>query len=220
MSPTRVGDHLPDVLARARSTAAQRAQGPIPTPTRHGRHGRPSRLNQTLIDRIADLVRDGTTYKDAAASVGVPRATFFSWKARGERARQEAEATGAVSQGERIYVDFLDSLEGARGEALAAVAVELHRLALGQSVAEIEVVYDEETDEETARVLRFAPPHERAMEFYLERSDPKNWAKRIEVSGPDQSAIPVEVEVSARESIRKRLGQVGKRLLPDESEAS
>lgn len=218
--PTRVGDHLPDVLAQARSTAAQRARGPIPTPKRHPRPGRPTRLNQGLIDRIADLARDGATYKDAAAAVGVPRATFFSWKARGERARQEAEATGAVPQGERIYVDFLDSLEGARGEALASVATELHRLALGQSVAEIEVVYDEETGDEEARVLRFAPPHERAMEFFLERLDPKNWAKRIEVSGPDESAIPVEVEVSARESIRKRLGQVGKRLLPEDAETA
>ncbi len=214
---TRLGDHLPDVLARTRQTAASRARGPIPAPERHPRRGRPSRLNQVLIDRIADLVRDGATYKDAAASVGVPIATFHSWKARADRARQEAEATGMVPQGERVYVDFLDALEGARGEALSSVAVELHRLALGQSVAEIEVIEDEETGEERATVLRFAPPHERAMEFFLERSDPANWAKRIEVSGPDQSAIPIEVEVSARESIAKRLGQVSKRLLPDET---
>lgn len=218
--PTRVGDHLPDVLAQARSTAAQRARGPIPTPKRHPRPGRPTRLNQGLIDRLADEIRRGSLQGYACSTLGIPRATFQSWKARGERARQEYEATQVLAPGDRVYVDLLDALEAARGEALGAVAQEMTRLALGQSVAEIEVVFDEETEEETARILRFSPPHERAMEFLLERGDPAQWAKRVEVSGPDQSAIPVEVEVSARESIRKRLGQVGKRLLPDDAEAS
>lgn len=216
MSPTQVGDHLPAVLRQARQRQAQRHV----RLTEPRKAGRPTRLHDGLIDRVCDLIRRGATQRHACLALGIPERTFLSWKARGTKADAEMEANGTVPDQERVYLRFLHAIEGARAEAAVEVVDALKRLALGETVSEIEVVYDEETDEEVARIVRFEKPSERAMEFYLERSHPADYAKRIEVSGPDQSAIPVEVEVSARESIRKRLGQVGKRLLPDESGAS
>jgi hypothetical protein len=216
---TRVGDSLPPVLERARQRQAERAVRPGPT-GRNAKVGRPTRLHEGLIDRIVDVIEDGAPIVHACSALGIPESTYHSWKARGRQAQSVRDQTGACPEGERIYLTFLERTEEARATAAVQVVGALKRLALGETVSEIEVVLDEETEEEVARIIRFEKPSERAMEFYLERGHPDLYAKRVEVSGPDQSAIPVEVEVSARESIRKRLGQVGKRLLPDESEAS
>lgn len=217
MSVTHVGDVLPAVLQQARTRTAQRHVRPDTTDQKIGR---PSRLNGHLIDRVCDLIVGGTTIKHAAAALGIPLSTFHSWKARGAKAQDARDSTGQVPQGERIYLEFLERTEEARAIAATEVSHALKRLALGEAVSEIEVVYDDETDEEVARIIRFEKPSERAMEFFLERGFPAEYAKRVEVSGPDQTAIPIEVEVSARESIKKRLARVETRLLPEATEAS
>jgi len=214
---TQVGDVLPEVLQQARTWSAQRHVRPDHSDRKIGRR---TRLDAGLIDRITDEIQAGTTIVHACEALGIPESTFHSWKARGRKAQDARDTGGAIPQGERIYVEFLEATEAARASAFTEVAQALKRLALGEAVSEIEVVYDEETEEEVARVIRFEKPSERAMEFFLERGAPALYAKRVEVSGPDQSAIPVEVEVSARESIRKRLDRTRSRLLPDDVEAS
>lgn len=64
--------------------------------------GRPSGLTKETRDEIAKHITTGATEGDACELAGVARATYFTWKAKGEQ--QE--------RGE--YRDFLDALEAAK----------------------------------------------------------------------------------------------------------
>lgn len=225
--PIRVGDIAPEALAEARkqgdALGRQRAARkpktkPTPSYAPKGKTGRPTRLHEALIDRICQVIEDGAPLKAAAVCNGVPVSTYNSWVARGREARAMVEAGVQVPEKERIFLAFLERTEGARDHALVQAVQAHQRLAFGGEVLEIIEDVDEE-GETLRRTVRFSKPDRMALEWYLERSHPKEFGtRRLEITGDDGGPIPVEVEVSARDILKKRLGQVATRLGVDETD--
>ena len=69
--------------------------------------GRRSKLTPEVQKKICDYIRIGLTYERAALAAGISVATFYNWKARGEKARSGK------------YFDFLDALHRAEAEGEA-----------------------------------------------------------------------------------------------------
>lgn len=208
--------HVAGTFDAALQEASRNRQKRRPGAKGQGRTGRPTRLHYGLIDKIAADVRNGLYQETAALRHGVPKSTYHSWKARGEEARTAADSGVPIPKKDQVFVDFLNSVEKARAEALGEV-VEVHRnVALGGVVVEIEEWTDE--DGHLHRRAHYEKPNPKAMEWWMERSFPQMYGRRVEVGGPEGGPIPVEVEVSARDLLKKRLSQVATRLGTDKAE--
>lgn len=73
---------------------------------------RPTKLTSALLAQICDDLRQGHTKTQAAAHVGVHRATLHGWEQRGRDARariQEGGSTATVL--DRMYARFVDEVE-------------------------------------------------------------------------------------------------------------
>jgi hypothetical protein len=218
----QVGDLIPEALAelreagarlgRQRATRAPKTSTPSKGP---GKTGRPIRLHDGLIETVVRKIEDGCPIDAAAISSGIPTSTFHSWTKRGRDARAALDGGATPDVKDRIFMDFLDRTEAARSHALAQAVTAHQRLAFGGEV--LEVIEDVESGR---RTVRFSKADPKALEWYMERSHPAQFGtRRVEVSGPDGAPIGVEVEVSARELLRKRIEQVASRLGGEESAA-
>jgi hypothetical protein len=214
--PIQVGDILPEVLVKARmageALARQRA-GTEPGKRKRGRPKGSTRLHPGLILEVAALVRDKRTLESACVSSGIPMATYRKWKGRGMDALMVFDATGEIPEGEGIFVDFVLALERARAEAHAEVAGVANRLMLGGEVASITRDYGED-GQVVSETITFTRPDRQMVAWWLERSFPADYQRRVELSGPDGGPIPVEVEVSARETLKRKMGEVAGRIGP------
>lgn len=216
--PISITDAMAEVIedVRAQGMAMRAASRPVieveavPVRGRTGRKGRPTRCNAKLIETICQRIVEGEYQESAALAVGISRATFFQWKAKGEEARTRLAAGGSVPNNQLIYVDFLDAVEEARAKAEARVIAALQRSALGGEVSKLTEWTDDQGN--LHREVTFTRPNVAAQTWWLERSFPDRYGRRIEVSGPEGGAIPVEVEVSARDLLKQKLGQASRRL--------
>jgi hypothetical protein len=65
--------------------------------------------------------RLGAPLRDCAASAGISPATLHNWTARGREHRpdyEEGQTLEDVPAGERVYVEFLEQMEAADGQAV------------------------------------------------------------------------------------------------------
>lgn len=178
------------------------------------RRGRPTRLTPAVRGLVVRNILAGAFQETAAIAAGVPKSTYHSWKARGEevRSRLDAEWGGDranIPEEERPYVEFLDAIEEARAQVELRYIEAVERVSLG---GEVESVHEWEDDAgRTHRRITFRRPASRPMTWFLERSFPERYARRIEVGGPEGGPIPVEVEVSARDLLKRRLEEMAER---------
>ena len=196
--------------ARAQGMAVLVRQTKPPYARRRRPKGRPTRLNQALIEEIAHRVATGEHQEQAALAVGVAKSTYWSWKSKGEEARVGRDNGVPVPPEKAIYVEFVETVEEARSLAESRMVQAVQRAALGGEVASIREW--EDSDGTVHREATFTRPNVAAMTWWLERAFPQRYARRIEVSGPEGEAIPIEVEVSARDVLRKKLGETSSRL--------
>lgn len=220
----RVGDVIPKLLEDARrrgqALGQKRATRPTvyeaPRHTPRARSGRPTRLHPTLVEDICQRIEDGVPIASATIAAGIPESTYHSWTKRGREARAVLEANAPLDPKEIVYLEFLERTEGARASALAKTVTAHQRLAFGGEVLEVTEHFDPESEEITGRTIRFSKPDRMALEWYLERSHPAQFGvRRLEITGEEGGPIPIEVEVSARDVLRKRLEQVATRLGED-----
>jgi len=76
---------------------------------------RGKKLTEERIKKICGYVRQGLTYEVAARLAGIHPATFYRWKARGQKAKKG------------IYKKFWDALQEADAEAEAALLKEVRK---------------------------------------------------------------------------------------------
>lgn len=76
--------------------------------------GRPTILSKDLVDSIAEVVRAGAFYEEAALTVGIGRSTLYKWREEGEADIEHGKATLAAY--------FVDALTRASAEAEQAAA--------------------------------------------------------------------------------------------------
>lgn len=215
--PISVMDSMAEVLEDVRRQGVDlltRNPKP-PSPKRYRPKGRPTRLHQALIEEVCDRIRQGEHQETAALAVGIKKSTYFSWKAKGDEARIGAENGIPVPPGKAIYVQFLDAVDEARALAESRVVQAVQRAAIGGDISSLREWEDDAGN--LHREVSFTRPNVAAMTWWLEKAFPQRYARRVEVSGPGGEAIPVEVEVSARDLLRKKLGESAERLhvVPD-----
>jgi hypothetical protein len=174
------------------------------------RTGRPSKIHDvvnvrddgtrvTVADRIVAALRAGNYLEPSAQAVGVAKTTVYEWIKLGGAAQRRITNDGvnrsALSQHERRCLDFADAVADAQAEWEVDANARLQRLAVGDhtvvTVTE-KVNADGELLERTTKTERLAPSAQ-VLEWRLTRRFPDRYSQRVEVSGPEGAAIPVEV---------------------------
>jgi transposase len=143
--------------------------------------GRSSKLTPEVQKAIVEALRAGNYQESAAAYVGISHTTFHNWLNRGrEEARRITDGEKANPK-EAAYLEFLDAVEKARGEAEVRNVMHIQRAA----------------QEGTWQ----------AAAWFLERSFPRRWGRkdRHEHVGDNGEAIKVSVSTGELEEKVKSL---------------
>lgn len=141
--------------------------------------------NPATIERFYDGLRLGLTEKDAANRAGISAAVIDKWKAEGRTARQRG---GKLTQRERQAIELVQNIES----TVSDMKAQLH-----------------------AVILRAAPTTWQAAAWLLERRWPAEYSRlRVEHTGPDGGPIPVDVQVSVRQQLTRRIDDMAERLVP------
>lgn len=84
-----------------------------------GATGRPTKLSRELANAVAELVRQGAYWEEAALSIGISRASLYAWREEGEADLEHGRDT--------VFSHFLDAITRASAEAEAQAASALYR---------------------------------------------------------------------------------------------
>lgn len=132
--------------------------------------GRTTALTPETHERIVELVRAGNYIETAAGAAGIHKTTFYNWLDRGqnERDRLRANPDAEPDVDESIFLDFLNAIEKARHEAEARNVAIIQKAAISTW---------------------------QAAAWYLERTQPKKFARmeKAEITGADGGAVRVDV---------------------------
>ena len=140
--------------------------------------GRPTKINEAMIDQIAEAVRRGNYMETAAAYAGISKPTLYDWLKRGakEKQRVESNTKNRIRESERLFVEFSNAIKTALADA------EMRDVGVITNAATVEGVWQ-------------------ASAWRLERKFPDRWGrKKLELSGPDNGPIQHEVEVVGEET--------------------
>lgn len=208
--------------------------------------GRPPKLNTivlvrdrdgkkekvTAAQRVIEAVRIGAYIESAAAVAGISKRTIYEWLKVGAQAVDLVERQGrtlrSLTQHQRDCMEFSHAV--AEAEAMAEVDDVAELAAIGRGGRKITTTTvkrnaDGEVLEHVTKT-ETTLPNPQVLEWRLERRHPEKYGRtRVEVSGPDGEAIPVEVRVNALvAALRQHQGQeaidaTATETVPDEDQA-
>lgn len=168
-----------------------------------GPDGHVSQVPVTVSERLLERVSIGLDLTDACESANITRQTLHNWRREGANVRAKQAQGKRLGTKEQRKVDFLDALERVEAEA------ELRKLAIIEGCArgggtvtketvKTSAIRDKEGNEtgtyevERTVVTETMAPLWTAAAWWLERRKPAKYARRVEVSGPNGGAIPIE----------------------------
>lgn len=148
--------------------------------------GRKTKLTQELQDQICRVLRAGNYIEDTCAYVGIAESTFYEWVRRGERGWKIDREAG--------YSEFSEAVKKARAEAAVSSVARIRKAAQG----ELEVKRKVTTKSDGTQVIEttLQPPQWQADAWYLERSYPHRWGRRVmqqEITGEDGGEVTIRV---------------------------
>lgn len=182
--------------------------------------GRPPKLNTVVLtrdhpesgrkvkvtagERIVEALRIGEYVETAAELAGVSKRTVYEWLKVGAQATDAVERQGrtlkSLTQHQRDCMEFSHAVAEAQALARTDDVATLAELAHGgRQIVTTTVKRDGEGKvvEHTTRT-ETAQPNAAVLMWRLERRHPEDWGRRrIEISGPDGEAIPLEVRASS-----------------------
>jgi transposase len=156
-------------------------------PDAKNKGGRPTKLNDEIVGRIADAVRAGAYVETAAAFAGINKDTFYAWLKRGAKDR-ERHTTSA-------HTRFADAIEKAGADAEIFALATIQQFAKGFPVEQTTVIMERNAAGELKEIERRTETKSRrewqAAAWMLERSHPERWGRRdrMELSGPGGEAL-------------------------------
>jgi hypothetical protein len=193
--------------------------------------GRPPKLNTVVLtrddpntgrkvkvtagERIVEALRIGEYVETAADLAGVHKRTVYEWLKVGAQATDAVERQGrtlkSLTQHQRDCMAFSHAVAEAQALARTDDVATLAQLAHGgHQIVTTTVKRDAEGQvlEHTTRT-ETAQPNAAVLMWRLERRHPEDWGRRrIEISGPDGEAIPLEVRASSLvAALRQHQGQ-------------
>lgn len=177
--------------------------------------GPPRRVS--LIDAACEALRTSGILEDAAARCGVDADTLRNWQRVGVRAINDILAgrrkLGALSAQERSAAEFAERTIQAAQEGKLYLAGLAQREAQGGYAITKTVVKTRQAGDRTVELERVtttetARPDGTMIRWMLACRDPQNYGRqRVELSGPDGGAIPLELR-SATDSLLDELGRM------------
>lgn len=176
------------------------------------RPGRPSELDKvvhvvtredgtrreiTAIDRVYETFQLGGSIEDAASRIGVSRQTLYNWQRRAVQL-QKALIAGAttlekLTDEDREHLRFLDGVERGRADGKLLLLGLNDRLARGGiPITTVTTRVDAQGNvvERTTKIEETVPDGA-AIRWRLERSFPREFGRRVEVTGADGGPLEV-----------------------------
>ena len=177
--------------------------------------GRPSKITTvvaidangqeiTAADRIIQCIRMGGYHETAAAAAGVDKTTLYEWLKVGAHATDLHHRQGIplrkLTAHQQRCMEFSHAV--AEAEAIAEMddVATLAELAQGGRIQRTVTTKRDAEGKvlEATERTETLQPNAAVLTWRLERRHPDRWGRRrIEVSGPDGDAIPVEVRVAS-----------------------
>ncbi len=139
--------------------------------------GRKTKLTPEVQEKVVRAIENGNYDYIAAQAVGISKATFYAWLARGEAEKERLTKIGArVRKSETPFLEFLDAIKKAKA------ASEITQVGIISNASE---------------------KNWQAAAWWLERKHSDRWARKEkrELSGPDGGPIRTE-DVSITEEDR------------------
>lgn len=136
--------------------------------------GRPTDYRAEYAEKAYKLCLLGMTDKELADFFEVSEQTINAWKEK--------------------HPKFLESLKAGKDDADAKVADRLYQRAMGYTHPE-EKIFQYEGGVVRTETLKHYPPDTAAAIFWLKNRNKSKWRERVEHTGPDGGAIPVQFVV-------------------------
>lgn len=174
--------------------------------------GRPSKIDQpakvlpdgtelSIGDAVVHAVGLGQEYTAAAKGAGISTATLHTWRVNGARARTALLRGRNPNARDARLIAFLDALERAESNAelerlsrIAHAAQPQQVVKVVEKVAVTKAADGTVTEQliERTTTTETRPGQWTADAWWLERRMPAKYARRLELSGPEGGAIPIE----------------------------
>lgn len=125
-----------------------------------------------IISRLLEALRSGNFIDDACQYAGIAESTYYLWMDRGRKERARIDSGEEPSPAESAWLDLFDKAQQARSEAVVRNVHLIQRAANGGTW--------------------------QAAAWFLERTRPDKFGRRIatEVSGPNGGPVEVDVAVT------------------------
>lgn len=155
--------------------------------------GTPRLLDDDSQDKLTSALASCSTVADACRYAGITSERFYEWQRRGKEYDEHLDTGGEIIEGEDVYRLMYLAVREARARARVRAAGTIRDLQ-----------------------RKDMPPHVRfrAASWYLERSDPENWGRRIirvEADTGQRGDMPsgvTDVEMELAESLQAYLADL------------
>lgn len=149
------------------------------TPKQRG--AKPPSINDQRVQDLLRALRFGNYMDAACAAAGVGVTTVYRWINEGQDEAQRIETGGKPNPHKAGYVEIMEAIERARGEAEA------------RNVAVIQKAAQDGTWQASA--------------WWLERSRPQKWGRftRTEIHGPNEGPLQVNVTSNDLETLIEQI---------------
>ena len=162
------------------------------------------KVKVTAGERIIEVLRLGEYVETAAAIADVDKTTIYEWLKVGATAHDLVARQGrtlkSLTQHQRDCMKFSHAVAQAQALARADDVATTLQLARGGHQIVSTVIKRDKDGQVLEHVTRTetAQPDGAMLRWRLERRFPEDWGRRrIEISGPDGEAIPVEVRAKS-----------------------
>lgn len=168
--------------------------------------GRPHELTPTVAIILIEAVKLGASLRTAAELAGKTTETLRNWRKRGEQDVREGKDT--------VFARFFDDFTRARAQGKMMYVKSIAKAAEGPIIENRKVTKPDGTVVET---VRRAAPDTRASLQMLKIMEPDGYRteQRVELSGPNGGAIPLEVAQVLRSMTDTDLDAVEQELDPE-----
>ena len=167
--------------------------------------GRKTKLDETMIERICELIKLQCSWNQICDMVGITPMTLRNWRERGSQEK--------VKRGDKIYKQLVDGVSRAEAEVYEeTVAVFRNAIRGGEKIINKEVILEGGVPVRTKITEKELHPNWKAALEWLARRHPEKWGKyetlriesdmRLEI---ESMGLDVDVVMEALVKVIERL---------------